>query len=429
MYDWTSYLFADIEGYIIQRHLQLCSKFVSRINNLASFKSTLAALQTFIPTNYSFKSSNPCWYAELFIPPTLNQNLTGRIRDTLPQIPTWYIEEEASKLIELVKTNDSLTRNRTLFCLPSLYVSGFQKCSSTALYDLITTHPQVAPPRWKEGHFWRTLLNTGPKSYKSLQVLHYLFHLKPAADAIERNPRGITLDASTSTVLAGLNDKRTDNSDACIVPSIVSSILPDAKYILIMRNPVDRLWSDYWYFCADEVWRQSGRAMTIPREYLLHGPEIFHNHTMEVITEFNACVSSREAPEFECVRRASFGQKSEYGCQYARVGIGLYYYHIVNWLSTIARKRFLFLRSEDLHANPYLEMLNVWQFLGLRPLSSEWLGVSHSNTNKWIRSKRYRNKFQIMNETREALKSFYHPYNERLAKLLNDSRFLWNNAT
>lgn len=419
--------FSDIEGHLIQRHLQLCTRFVSRAHNLEHFKDTLAALQAFIPSTFSHNSSTPCWYAELSISPVLSQNLTGRIRDTLPQIPMWYTKEEALQVVESVRANESPYSNRTLMCLPSVYVSGFQKCGSTALYDLITAHPQVAPPRWKEGHFWRTVMQTDSQPYKSLQVLHYLFHLKPAADMIERNPRGITLDASTSTVLAGLDYERSENSDACIIPSILSKILPEAKYILIMRNPVDRLWSDYWYFCA-EGWRQSGRGgrMTIPKEYLQHGPEIFHNHTLEVIAEFNTCMNDEHTPEFECVRRVSFGQRTEYGCEYARVGIGLYYYHIVNWMSTIARKRFLFLKSEDLYVNPFHEMVKVWKFLGLQPLNREWVGIGHSNANQWIKSKKYRNTFQIMNRTHEVLTSFYRPYNKRLARLLNDSRFVWS---
>ena len=43
----------------------------------------------------------------------------------------------------------------------------------------------------------------------------------------------------------------------------------------------------------------------------------------------------------------------------------------------------------------------------------------------WIKSKEYRDKFQMLPETEELLSLFYRPYNEQLARLLRDDRFLW----
>lgn len=115
-------------------------------------------------------------------------------------------------------------------------------------------------------------------------------------------------------------------------------------------------------------------------------------------------------------------------CFPIRLGIGLYYYHIVRWLRVIPKEQFLFLRTEDLSTNPYSTMEKVWSFLGLSSLSRQYieavLSKKHEwNSNDWIRSEEYRDKFSMLPETEAMLREFYRPHNELLAKLLSDSNY------
>jgi len=90
--------------------------------------------------------------------------------------------------------------------------------------------------------------------------------------------------------------------------------------------------------------------------------------------------------------------------------------------------QFLFLKMEDLAGDPYHAAAAVWKFLGLRPVKRKSVLLhlqTRSNEMSWIKSKEYRTKFRMLPETAELLQSFYRPYNNRLARLLKDERFLW----
>jgi hypothetical protein len=108
----------------------------------------------------------------------------------------------------------------------------------------------------------------------------------------------------------------------------------------------------------------------------------------------------------------------------------MYYYHVIPWLATYPREKLLFLRSEDLAADPYLVMQRVWDFLDIPAQSKEEMGSEESywNNNDWIRSEENRDKFAMLPETEQLLYDFYKPYNHLLAKLLSDDKYLWEDA-
>ena len=68
-----------------------------------------------------------------------------------------------------------------------------------------------------------------------------------------------------------------------------------------MRDPVKRLFSDFWYFCS---MRKSKGDMNVPHKYSGHPAEVFHNYTVQTINKYVACVEG-SASEFECVSRAA----------------------------------------------------------------------------------------------------------------------------
>ncbi len=64
----------------------------------------------------------------------------------------------------------------------------------------------------------------------------------------------------------------------------------------------------------------------------------------------------------------------------------------------------------------------VFKFLGMRNLSAEeWekvMGMPIKNVGK--------KRGDMLQETRQLLKDFYAPFNQKLATQLKDDRFLWN---
>ena len=79
-------------------------------------------------------------------------------------------------------------------------------------------------------------------------------------------------------------------------------------------------------------------------------------------------------------------------------------------------------------------MKGIWKFLNTKVLSEEeFMSVlEHSklekNANMWIKSEQYKDSFQMWPETKQLLRSFFQPYNERLARLLDDNKYLWHDV-
>jgi len=71
----------------------------------------------------------------------------------------------------------------------------------------------------------------------------------------------------------------------------------------------------------------------------------------------------------------------------------------------------------------------VWQFLGVSLPSEAEIKLTHKNANTWISSSKYKDSFHMDSKTRQMLTEFFKPYNLRLARLLNDTRFLWKEWT
>ena len=345
-----------------------------------------------------------------------------------------YSDKQAVWLTKnILNTNSGNKEN--LYCLPSVYLAGFPKCATTTLYRIITAHPSLAQPLHKESHFWKTFVQNWMKyPHKLVHTLWYLLQYSSASRYIEAHPDALTLDASASTLWTSVpspsivNTTQMHSHDAnwCLISRMVSTVTPDAKFIVIMRDPVKRLFSDFWYFCANHNWKNAKGELTVPQKYKEHAPEIFHNYTVQVIREYVTCVKSSTS-EFECVGRATGGVGSEKACFPLQVGLGMYYFHIVQWLNVLPMKQFLFLRTEDLGEDLYHSAVMVWKFLGVRPLEKTVLHHlwRRANEMSWIKTKEYRDKFQMLPETEELLRLFYRPYNERLARLLRDDRFLW----
>ena len=325
--------------------------------------------------------------------------------------------------------SEKATLSQTLFCLPQVYLIGFPKCGTTSLYSYLTSDKSISIPCVKEGQFWRGFAHIKDDSksdtYFQLSVLHYLYQYKGVAYSIANSNHTRLIDASATTSYDFAHLGLDLTKDTCFIPTLLSKALPSIKIIVIMRDPVNRLWSHYWAYCSENWKRSSDGEIVVPANIATSPAELFHNHSVSIIKKFLQCVKLHS--EFDCL---TFSRG--YACEQPRLSVSLYYMHIVKWLSVFPREQFHFLRMEDLKQELYSEMKKLWIFLDTRILSEDAFksAISHSevesNTNDWIRSERYHHIFQMWPETKQFLQSFFHPYNQRLARLLNDNRFLWH---
>lgn len=115
---------------------------------------------------------------------------------------------------------------------PEAYLIGAQKAGTTTLAYLLDQHPMVTVSQPKEPHFF-----TRNRDKKGLGWYRERFS----------GPTGsVLLDASTTYSMAPLGGK--GPSEFAGVPEMVFSLNPDARFVYLLRDPVERTYSAHWHY-------------------------------------------------------------------------------------------------------------------------------------------------------------------------------------
>jgi hypothetical protein len=156
------------------------------------------------------------------------------------------------------------------------------------------------------------------------------------------------------------------------VPERIARIVPEARLIALLRNPVDRAYSHYQM----EVRRgKEGRSF-------------------------------KEATEEEMI--SVEGQGNTVDVPHAYLRRGLYAEQLERFSFFADRARLLVIKSEDLFTRRLEVLERVWRFLRLPPFESTLAPPARRAT------------YEPMDPlTRQRLEGFFAPHNERLYDLLN----------
>ena len=117
--------------------------------------------------------------------------------------------------------------------IPDFFIIGAQKCGTTSLYHWLKTHPQIFMPENKEPHFFANLDLVSNKPFaKTLSntVLSQEEYLHIFSIAKKGQIKG---EASPSYIWGSETAKR------------IQEVQPQAKIIVILRDPVQRAYSEY----------------------------------------------------------------------------------------------------------------------------------------------------------------------------------------
>lgn len=200
--------------------------------------------------------------------------------------------------------------------LPDFVIIGGQKCGTTSLFRWIGESPAVELPMRKEAHFFTSQFELGVDWYRSRFPSH------------GRRRRGpITGEASTSYMHHPLAAER------------LASVVPNARLIALLRDPVERAVSGYWH----EV--RKGRE---------------HLDLMTALDEEDERLAG------DAGRVASEpGYRSFAGEHYGYRTRGLYAEQLRGWLSVFPADQLLVVESGRLFASPRDELRRVCAFLGV----------------------------------------------------------------
>jgi len=129
--------------------------------------------------------------------------------------------------------------------LPNLIIPGAMKCGTTSLYNYINLHPEVRMSDLKEPDFfvdtWENLWDLGmPQGQWNRGLDWYCSHFTGTVHI-----RGeATVNYSKFPHIKG-------------VPQRMYSIIPKARLIYIVRNPIERILSHYVHYIAEGWGRKS----------------------------------------------------------------------------------------------------------------------------------------------------------------------------
>jgi Sulfotransferase domain len=241
--------------------------------------------------------------------------------------------------------------------LPNFLVLGAQKAGTTALYEYLRRHPQVTGPSWKEVSFFDRHWARGESWYRG--------NFPNRA----RTRGKLVGEASPSYVFHRL------------APQRVQELVPDARLIVIVRNPVDRALSQYNHEVAlgreplrfEEALDAEEERLRGEEERMAADPRYF----------------SREWWSHTYKARGRYAEQLE------------------RWLAVFPREQLLVLPSDDLGSDPARAHAQVLEFLGATP----------QRLDSYPRV--YERDYEPMNpETRERLAAEFEEPNRRLYELL-----------
>lgn len=148
---------------------------------------------------------------------------------------------------------------------PKLLLIGAQKAGTTTLAFLLDQHPDIALSDPKEPGFYVSAFDKGLEWYRNCYP--------------SRLP-AVLLDASTGYTMAPVHNGCDDT-----VPRRIKETVPDAKFIYVLRDPVDRTISAYWHD------RRSGRLTddlrrTVDREPFYVNVSYYHKQLAAYLQHF-----------------------------------------------------------------------------------------------------------------------------------------------
>jgi hypothetical protein len=262
--------------------------------------------------------------------------------------------------------------------LPDFLIIGTQRGGTTSLHRYLDAHPCVGPAANKDLHFFDRRYHKGLAWYRG----HFPTTIEKYYAQCVRGRAFVTGEASPSYLFHPYAPKR------------VASAIPHVKLIVLLRNPVDRAYSQYH-----------------------HAVELGHE-TIPTFEEAIEIEEERTAREEEHILKDEHYYSEQYK-HLSYLSKGIYVDQLRRWLDLFPREQFLILKSEDFYADPATSFKEVQTFLGLPEieLHGRKKGFKQYNNNAYSS--------EMDPATRKRLIEYFEPHNARLYELL-EVNFEWD---
>ena len=290
-----------------------------------------------------------------------------------------YLAPKLSKHTKLSRVSACLYGNYCqiagpLHVLPDFYIIGGQKCGTTSLFEYLSLHPSILRGAAKDIRFFDKYYSKGTNWYR----LYFPLKIKKSYLEFFLKKKFLTGEATERYL------------EYPFAPQRIKNVTPHAKFLILLRNPIDRAFSHY---------------------------------TMNVVRKMES-LSFEKAIETENERIKDSMKKMKTDNTYyddiyfrhAYLDRGIYITKLKRWFDIFPKNQFLIIQSKKFWLNTsevYNEVL-------------EFLGLSHFKLKEYkpFRKTIYRDR-KIAPETRKQLIDFFRPHNEQLYEFLG-RRFDWD---
>lgn len=254
----------------------------------------------------------------------------------------------------------------SLGTLPDFMIIGMQKCGTTSLYNALIQHPDIYAPVKKDTHYFDFYYSS-----KTLSWYRGFFPSKIFKFFIIKllQKPFLTCEVSSSYMYYHKT-----------LPKRIKKDLPNIKLIAILRDPVDRAYSNYHHL------KKRGKE-SLSFE--------------EAITK-----------EQERIEQGDITEQKTFDLAY--IDKGFYYTQLQSWFSIFGERNILVIQSESFYNEPEKTMREIYTFLNISTPSNTYFPQLAKGGYK-----------QTMNKkTEKELISKFNDENKKLYKLIKKT-FNW----
>jgi hypothetical protein len=266
--------------------------------------------------------------------------------------------------------------------LPDFLIIGAAKSGTSSLFAWLSEHPHVLSATRKEVEYFSFHFDRGMDWYRH----HFPLECDRARFADEHGRPFLSFEASPYYLPHRL------------APARMANVLPGAKLIVTMRNPVERAYSAY------QMWRGWGNEtepfMTVAAledDRLDQGRALAAHHGIG--RRDTTAIAQHDRRRTRVVGGVHVGRMFLMGGRYAE--------QLERWFEHYPREQFHFVTTDELASDPHGAYARLNDFLELpdyRPaqFKAQYVGAYDA----------------IAAEDLSALREYFRPYNERLYELL-----------
>lgn len=257
--------------------------------------------------------------------------------------------------------------------IPDFIIIGVQKGGTTSLFQYLGQHPEILPPKEKELAYFAWNQSKGLNWY-----------LKKFPKKTEKADR-LTFEGTPAYIYL----KK--------APKLISKLFPDIKFILLLRDPVERAYSHWQFYHESKFVREQQ-------------PHLKDNRSFE-----------------DAINDELGKEKISWHSRY--LDRGKYVQQIRNWYRYFEKDQILILESKTFKEKPKDTLQQVTQFLGIsnyyekysfEEKGEEGLKKTVDERNGEILRKYNVNKYvnNLDSNTKKKLRDYYRPFDEELEQLL-----------